>query len=171
MARRRDRRSGGWGLWTPSRVERPRRWQWRPRWTPGPSCRRRGVRCRLRSSGDLLSASCDDGDDVSECGQCVVAWEDATVFTEELSTSAGGHVPAAVGEIVRDVVSLALVELPRQVDIAADVGPSVAHRLAALGHRRTAVRVVLGGDLTAWGAERRDVVEQPVLRFRWQVHQ
>src|ERR1700732_5256181 len=169
MARRRDRRSGGWGLWTPSRVERPPRWRWRPRWTPGPSCRRRGVRCRLRSSGDVLSASCDDGDDVSECGQRVVVGEDPTVFTEELSATAGGYVPAAVGEIVGDVVALALVEQSRQVDIAADVGPSVAHRLAALGHRRTAVRVVLGGDLAARGAERRDVVEQSVLRFRWQV--
>src|SRR3984957_19856928 len=153
MARRRDRRSGGWGLWTPSRVGRPPRWRWRPRWTPGPSCRRRGVRCRLRSSGGLLFAGCDDGDDVSECGQCVVTGKDATVFTEEFSTSAGGHVPAAVGEIVRDVVALALVEQPRQVDVAADAGPSVAHRLAALGHRRTAVRVVLGGDLTARGTE------------------
>src|SRR6202042_1547925 len=119
----------------------------------------------------LLSASCDDGDDVSECGQCVVVGEDPTVFTEELAATAGGHVPAAVGEIVRDVVSLPLVEQPGQVDIAADVGPSVTHRLAALGHRRTAVRVKLGGDLTARGAERRNVVEQPVLRFRWQVHQ
>src|ERR1700729_640220 len=153
MARRRDRRSGGWGLWTPSRVERLRRWRWRPRWTPGPSCRRRSVRCRLRPSGDLLSASCDDGDDVSECRQyVVVVGEDPTVFTEELSATAGRHLPAAVGEVVRDVVSLALVEQPRQVDIAADVGPSVAHRLAALGHRRTAGRVKLGGDLTAWGA-------------------
>src|SRR5271168_2379580 len=109
MARRRDRRSGGWGLWTPSRGERPPRWRWRPRWTPGPSCRRRGVRYRLRSSGDLLSASCDDGDDVSECGQCFVVGEDATVFTEELAATAGRHVPAAVCEIVRDVVSLDLV--------------------------------------------------------------
>src|SRR5258708_39653719 len=108
MARRRGRRSGGWGLWTPSRVGRPPRWRWRPRWTSGPSCRRRGVRCRLRSSGNLLSATCDDGDDVSECGQCVVAGEDATVLTEELFFFTGAPAPEiytlTLHELVRSAV-------------------------------------------------------------------
>src|ERR1700760_356837 len=120
MARRRDRRSGGWGLWTPSRVGRPPRWRWRPRWTPGPSCRRRGVRCRLWSSEDLLSASCGEGNDVSECGERVVTRVDAAVFAEQVPAVAGEHVPAAFGEVVGDVVALALVEQSGQVDVAAD---------------------------------------------------
>src|SRR5277367_2101577 len=90
---------------------------------------------------NLLSAGCNNGDDVAECGQ-FIGRKSATVVAEEFSSSAGDYLPAAVAEVVRDAVALTLVEQPGQIDVAAKIGPSIAHRLAALGHRGTAIRVV-----------------------------
>src|ERR1700722_15905052 len=125
----------------------------------------------LAAIRNLLSAGCNNGDDVAERGQFVVGRKRATVVAEEFSSSAGDHLPAAVAEILRDVVPLALVEQTRQINIAAKVGPPIVHRLAAFGHRRAGQRVVLGGKSTAGCTERGDVVEEPILCFRWQVHQ
>src|ERR1700744_912346 len=117
------------------------------------------------------AAGCDDGDDVAERGQFLVGGEPTAVVSEQFPSWAGGHLPTATAEILGDVVALALVEQPRHANGTAQIGPPLVHRPTAFGHRRTGIRVIFGGQLASGGAERGDVVEEPILGFRRQVHQ
>lgn len=98
--------------------------------------------------------------------------EAPAVGSEDIRSVAGGHIPAAVTQIVDDVVAFTFVEQLTDVHIEALAAPLADDVFGAFAEGGAEVAAVeFGGHLAAGGRQRGDVVEQPVLGVRRQVHQ
>lgn len=96
---------------------------------------------------------------------------DAAVVAEQLPAWSGGHLPAAVGEVIGDVAALDVVEQSRQVEVATHPDPVLIELRCTFAHRGAPAGVVFGGQPATRRAERGDVVEESVLGVGRQVHQ
>src|SRR5450755_1547590 len=88
---------------------------------------------------------CLHGDDVAQLGH-LIFWENATIVAEQLAAWPGGHPPAAIGQVINDIAAFAVVEEPRQVDVAPQIDPTLVELLSPFGHRRLGVGMVFGGQ-------------------------
>src|ERR1700759_1623104 len=123
--------------------------------------------CRSSAGGARNASSSQFGaeiaDGVTEFLEDFVVRQDEAVLVVYLFGGVVGDVPAGGGEVLAGRTALTVPDEFGDVDIQSVLSPGFAHRPSPLVGEHPHIGDVLRGQPAARGAERCDVVQEPVL--------